>query len=583
MLTPLHRCRAAAAVVLVFLVSACATPDSVRELTNVDGLLSYVPADTPYVVAFLEPAPEEFMDVLEPKLERAMLGYQTFMRDVFRGAMARNSGEMSVEELQRTSTVVDELIGLLSIQAMRDAGIDRDSRAVLFGHGVLPVARITLSDESKFEATVARIENASGEPMARAELDGVSYRYVGDDSFRVIMGVFDGHAVVAAVPGNFGDDELRQLTGVQRPASSIVAAGTLEAIVTEYGMLDNLVGLVDVVGLTSRFTDEPSGLDAMFLGDDESADEPEQPLSQVCKDEILAMAAIAPRMVFGYTGIDANSSSSIFTIELRDDIAAGVQGFASSVPGLGSDPGGLVSFGMSFDLQSMRDFVEARLDAMDADPYQCELFQELHAGTAQMRASLAQPVPPFVYGFRGFNFILDDITGFDLASEAPPESVDASALLAMDDAPSMFAMGAMMNPMLAALDLQADGVPVELAIPQLAMIANSAHAVLTDSALAMTVGDDSESRVLEVMNAPTAEQPPFMSMSADASWYYGLVAESMLVEPSEEEENPMSDESRAAMADAMQAFGDLYDRMYFDVRLTERGIEMLGDVTISAD
>ena len=31
-----------------------------------------------------------------------------------------------------------------------------------------------------------------------------------------------------------------------------------------------------------------------------------------------------------------------------------------------------MSFGFSFDLMALRAFFEARLDAMDADPYECE-------------------------------------------------------------------------------------------------------------------------------------------------------------------------------------------------------------------
>ena len=585
MLTSLSRYRAAVAVTFALILSACASsPSPVRELTNPNGMLSYVPADTPYVLAFVEPAPDEFLDVVEPKLDRAMQGYQALIRDVFRSTLAENSAEMSIESMQRTSNIVDSLVGLMSVQAMRDAGIERESQLVFFGHGILPVLRVELADEGKFDATVARIESASGEPMATDSIDGVSYRYLGDETFKIIIGVFEGHAVFAAVPGVFSDDELRQLTGLQRPANSIVAAGTLEAIASDYGLLDTMVGLVDVERIAARFLDEPSGLDALLLADDNvDSEAPEQPLSDICKQEIRGMAGVAPRMVTGYTAIDRKGSSSVFAIELREDIANGMAGFASMVPGLGTDPGGLVSFGMSFDLQAMRAFVESRIDAVEANPFRCELFAELQANTAQMRESLSQPVPPFVYGFRGFNFILDDIQGLDLASDAPPQSVDASMLLAMDDAPTMFAMGAMLNPMLAALNLQPDGNPTELTIPQLAMIASSAHAVLTDSALAMSVGDDSEARVLEVMAASAVESPPFIAMSADASWYYNLMGESMLVDDPAEEENPMSDESRLAIADAMSAFGDLYERMYFDVRFTSRGIEMIGDVTISSD
>lgn len=583
MLKPSRSFRAAAVIACAVLISACASSPP-RELTNPAGILSYVPADTPYVVAFVEPLPDDFVDLVEPKLDRALQSYQDFFREIFRSAMAENSQDMSIDEMQKYSAVIDELIGLLSIQSMRDAGIERDSRFVAFGHGLLPVLRMQLDDASKFESTIIRLEEAAGHSLDTATIDGISYRYVGDETLKIVIGVFEGDAVITAVPGNFGDDELRQLTGLTRPSQSLVESGKLADIVADYGLTDNMVGYVDIEAIAATFIDGPTGLDALMFANKEADDDAvDVPLSDVCKQEIRGMAGIVPRMVLGYTEIERSRSASIAVFELREDIAAGMTGFSSAVPGIGTDPGGLLSFGMSFDLQAMRNFVEARLDAVELDPYRCERFSELQASTAELRASLDKPMPPFVYGFRGFNLILDDITGLDFESDAPPKSVDGSVLLAMDDAPTMFAMGAMMNPMLAALNLQPDGVATELAIPQLAMIASSAHAALTDDALVMSIGEASESRVLEVLNAATNEPPPFASMSADAGWYYELIAQSMLAETPEGEEDPLPVAAREAMAKAMRAVGDMYDRVYFDVRFTARGIEMFGEVTLSTD
>ena len=583
MLNPYRLFRAAVTLACVVLVTGCASSPP-RELTNPDGILSYVPANTPYVLAFVEPLPDELLDNIEPKADRALQGYQAFFREVFRSAMAENSKDMNVAEMQQMSALIDELIGLVSIQGMRDAGFERDSRFVVFGHGLLPVLRMQIDDVTKFEATIARFEEAAGHSMDTSDIDGVSYRHVGDESLKLVIGIFAGDAVITAIPGNFGDNELRQLTGLARPAESLVAAGTLEAIAAGYGMTDNMVGYIDIEAIATTFVDGPTGLDALMLaGKEGGEDGAREELSEVCKQEILGMAGVAPRIVFGYTAVERDRTASVAVIELREDIAAGMSGFAAAVPGLGSDPGGLLSFGMSFNLLAMRNFVEARLDALDMDPYRCERFDKLQQSTAELRASLAQPVPPFVYGLRGFNLILDDITGLDFESDAPPESVDGSVLLAMDDAPTMFAMGAMMNPMLAALNLQPDGVPAELTIPQLAVITDSAHAALTDDALVMSLGGESESRVLEVLTAPTKQPPPIVSMSADAAWYYELMAQSMLTEESGEVEDPLPEAAREAMADALRAIGDMYERIYFDVRFTQRGIEMFGDVTIATD
>ena len=55
-------------------VAACGKateePESASPLTDASGLLRYVPADTPYVVGTFAPPPDEFLDAIEPKVDR---------------------------------------------------------------------------------------------------------------------------------------------------------------------------------------------------------------------------------------------------------------------------------------------------------------------------------------------------------------------------------------------------------------------------------------------------------------------------------------------------------------------------------
>jgi hypothetical protein len=151
----------------------------------------------------------------------------------------------------------------------------------------------------------------------------------------------------------------------------------------------------------------------------------------------------------------------------------------------------------------------------------------------------------------------------------------------MDDAQAVFMMGTMMSPDLAAVDLQPDGVPVPLAIPQLQAIAKSAYAAMAQTALAVSLGSEARTRVMTVLNADSSEPPPIMSASMDAATYYELVSQSMMAEQDEEGvENPLPEAARIALRDAVLAMGKMYDRMVLDVRFTARGIEMNSKVTL---
>ena len=548
-------------------------------LTDKNGVLQHVPDETPYIFASGTPLPDELLDELEPRFDEMLKAYQVFFREIFHNTMAENSADMSIEEMQRTAALVDEVMTLFSVAGLRNAGFERDSGLVVYGNGILPVFRIDLSDIGKFDAAIARIESAAGESMETAELDGVTYRYVGDEEARLIIGIFDGDAVFTIAPGMLDEDDLKVLVGLTPPKKNIARSGKLLDIVNEYDFSEHYIGYVDTLQIANMFLDEPSGLNAVLL---ESAEYDATTLTDVCREEIREVAGIAPRMIIGYGEVSAAAMSGSVVVEMRKDIATGLTTLASLVPGLGIDPGGLLSFGMSFNVPAIIAFVEARLDAMEEDPYECEHFSELQAGVAKGRESLAQPLPPFITGMRGFNVIVDSLGDYDMASGQPPQKVDASVLLSMDDAQATFMMGAMMSPELAAVDLQPDGVPVPLVLTQLQAIAQSAYAAMGETVLAISVGDDAKTRVSAVLESDTVEPPPFISATVDASKYYEFVAQSSMAEPDEEgAENALSEPARAALRDAMLKVGEMYDRMIVDVRFTERGIEMDSKVTLS--
>ncbi|MDX1517000.1 MAG: hypothetical protein R3288_09185 [Woeseiaceae bacterium] len=558
------------------LLVACNKDSASDDFAAGDGILRFVPADTPYLFASGEPLPDDVLDKFEPKVDDLLQAYQVVLRELVRTMLAKNDSDMDADEIQRVSAVVDELVTLLSIEGLRGAGIERDSAVAFYGNGLLPVLRFELSDAARFEAAIARIEEAAGEKLELATVDGHSYRVVGDDEGKLAIATIDNNAIFTFIPANFDEAATKSLLGLTPPAGSIADTDTLSDIAATYDYSDHYIGFIDVRRIASTFIDGPAGLDVPLLA---SSEFDASRISDVCKREIRDVVNVAPRAVFGYDEIDTDRMSGSFVIELRPDIATGLSSIAAEVPGLGRDAGGLLSMGVSFNLLALREFYEARLDAMETDPFECEYFADLQAGVAKGREALNQPVPPFVYGLRGFNAVVDDVTGFDLANEQPPESVDASVLLALDDAQTMLAMGAMFSPELAQLNLQPDGNPVRVELPQLAALGQVVYAAMLEDAIAVSVGADAESRVKAVLTAASVAPPPVFSMSMDAGRYYSLIADGMMLEDDDEEVR-LSPEGRAALRDAMLAIGDLYDRMSFDIRFTDRGLEMDSVVTL---
>ena len=558
-------------------VAACGKsteePEIASPLTDTSGLLRYVPADTPYVFGTVAPPPDEFMDAMEPKVDRLLAAYSEILRVVASEAQA-GDGEDS-EEAKQIGAVVDELRSLMSLEGLREAGVTRDSTVVLYGNGLLPVLRVTLSDASLFDDAISRIEAKAGEQLPLAEVDGNPYRYVEDEGVRVVIATIGDEFVLTVAPESLDDAALASLLGLTLPAQSIADSGKLRDIANEYGYLHEYVGLVDTVRLADTFIDEPEGLDALLL---DVMDYDAGTLDDVCKAELRSLAEIAPRVVAGYEEVSPEVIRSTTVVELRDDIAGEFTGFVASVPGLGRIYDGLFSLGMSLNAEAIRAFFDTHVAALREDPWECEHLADLQDGLfAASDKALAQPVPPVLYDFHGFLAVVEDMQGFDLARKQAPESIDASFLLAIDNAQGLLAMGQAMIPQLAEMTIEPDGKAHRFELPEEESGVESAWVALTDSAIAVSVSEDGETVLPAMLQAEGATPSPFMSVGLDGARYYALLGEAMR----EDDDEELSEEMREAVADVISVAAEFYERLQVDVTFTERGIEIDTDMTLA--
>lgn len=565
------------AIASLLLLVACSDRTSTPD-TAISGaeLLRYVPADTPYILATLEPLPDDVYDKMAGGMDDMLAAYQVVLREAMRNAMteAGEGGEID-PDAARAAALIERLAGMMSVEGMREAGIERDASFAVYGAGLTPVVRLELADAAAFEAAIAGFETEAGEKLPTATLDGLTYRHAGDDNVRVVLAVHEGQALLSLVPATLSDDSLRAVLGLTLPAESIVDSGRLQAVAKTNGFTAHMLGLVDIERLVATFLSPQSGANAELLA---MAGFDSATLSDVCKAEIGGLAGVMPRIVTGYTNVTDTELASSLIVELRRDIADGLATLPAPVPGLGQDHGGLFSFGMSIDLLAAREFYKARLDAMEADPYQCELLGDLQAGVATGRAALNQPVPPVVYGIKGLLAIVDDVEGLDLATKQPPTSIDMRFLLATENAPGLVAMGTMFSPELAALNLQPDGKAVKLELPQMQQAPiDAAWVAMSQTAIALAVGEDGAEQASALLKNPAGAPPPFMSTHMDAGRYYGFIAEAMRMGEDAADKPEVSE----AMSRLMQRLAELFDRIAVDIQFTDRGIVVPSVVTLA--
>ena len=572
------------ALAAALLISSCGKDEpstgDVSVLGKNDGVLAYVPADTPYVFASPEPLPEDVLDKVEANADSVYGAYETVIRETVKTMDAEDSGDD--EEARAIISMVGELLGLMRSDELSAAGVPRSPQLALYGVGMLPVVRMELNDSSKFDSKITEIiENADLE-LNDGEVAGEAYQYVGEDAVRFVMATIDDFAVAAIVPSELSEDQLANVLGVNPPAESIADSGALRALAEQYDFGPYLLGFFDMERLGSVFLDTATGVNAELLG---MMDYDPGTLSDVCRAEIREFTQIMPRIATGYKSVSTSQLDSNTIFEMRDDLATAMTALTAPVPGLGTDHGGLGSFGMSIDLLAAREFYEARLAALEADPFECEYFAEMQAGFMQGGAALNQPLPPIVYGFKGFVGIIDNIDGFDIANQRPPEEIEARVLIANDNAAGLLAMGSMFSPELASLNLEPNGEPVTLNVPPFTDGVDAAWVAMTGDALGLSVGEGSEVGLKALLESDTVTPAPFMSMSLDGARYYkmmsDIVGETGPMPGPDGEPTEVTPEMQRAMTQVMTGVGDMIERISVDVTFTENGVEMPSRITLT--
>ena len=550
-------------------ITSCSKPDEKGGLDN--SLLQYVPADTPYVLANPEPLPDDVLDKLEPAIDSMLRAYAMVIRSVVDVQLEKvgEDDDTNEEDADRMDAVATELESLMTLDGLRSAGVGRESTMVLYGEGLLPVFRLQLTDSALMEQTISRIEETADMKMATGTIGKQSYRFVGGEEGRLVLALLDNDMVVTIVPASHTDELLKSVLGLSKPSKSIADSGELQQLMDANEFEPYYLLSIDVKRIVATFLDEQSGGNAELLA---MMQYDASGLSDVCKTEIREMAGIVPRIIAGYTEFNTKRVASNFIVELRQDIADGLATLVAPVQGLGLTKGGLFSFGISLDMLAAREFYSARLDAMEADPFECENFADLQAGVTQGRELLKQPIPPIAYSVKGFLAVVDALEGMNIAAQQPPTSVDASFLLSIDNPQGLLAMGTLFSPELAALNLQPDGKPRKLELPPVSPAVSEAFIAMTDNALAISLGQGGADRIVELFDKEFADPAPFMSMFMDAGQYYGFVADTMLLAQPDDPETPL--EVTAAISNLMRAMEDWFGETSVNVHFTERGVEM---------
>jgi hypothetical protein len=562
--------RIARFLTLTALAGAMAIAGCSKKATGPEVPLGYVPADTPYLFANLEPTPQAVIDAWREKFASIGPMYDQMLTDALAEIEAKGSNELADRVAK---AVLQEIQGKISFDGMRSLGLDPRLRWAFYGVGLVPVMRMELEDPKAFEAFIGRVEGRVGDQLPKGKVGDQPYWRLGksDGKLHGVMAITGDDLVLTAMPANASEDLIQRLLGLTLPAQTIgdgFGDWNSKRRFLSYGS-----GYVDTVRVATALIDEKSGIEREFL---QALEIKEQPTSPECRTEMLALAAKVPMISFGYTQLEPTLMDMRLVLETEPAIAKAFAGLAAPVPSMGQAQDAVLDFGLSLDLMKLSTFATEQADKVSADPFKCPELASLNADMEKLRTQFNNPMlfatAPV---FRGFYAAL---TRFEQGAGGAPPVVTGKIALASDNPQALIAMAQNFVPQIAQLDLKPGAGPVplppELAPPMLP----PTHVLMGDKVIGLALGEGEEADLATFVAAAPASPPPLLTMGYSGTFFISL-AESMQANLA-----ALPDEERAktehSVALIREIYGKVLDRVDMRLVATDSGLELRESVRL---
>lgn len=496
-------------VIASVLLSACS-----KSSNDAGAPLAFVPADTPYAYANIEPIPAAVTKKWSMHMQELLPVMATTYDHMLDQIESKNASERKVRFIKIARVLVNELKTHTDWDKLRAIGLKPDARMAVYGVGIVPVLRLELGDPAAFKAEVAHIEQLSGEKLDVAKIGNQEYWQLGDTQAMAMIAVEGSHLVVTFAPANASDTLKQTLLGLTRPAQSLAQAGTLQALAKQYGYSPYGEGFVDFTRLAARLSNPLAGSDLEIA---KVLDLPTSGVDAVCKSEYTALAQKFPRWVMGAQELTPQRIRIGAQMELESGLAKQLVSALTPAPGTGAASEGIVDLSVAIPLLKLKDFWIAQADAVAAKPFACAQLTDLNASFGKMKSKLDVIIPPPFSDLTGLRFVLD---------KAEPRTGGipdiAGRLLYATSNPAMaLAMAQLTVPGLKDLKVAADSKPVALPLPPGMLPAGlpPLFVAMSNKAIAVGAGTGEDAKLGAFLAAPAANDPEFVRMHFSGAMY----------------------------------------------------------------
>lgn len=479
-----------------------------------DAPLDFAPADTPYVFANIEPLPEAERRRWMEQMDGVATIWRTQL-DSMKTRMALDADPDMAHLTKWLDALEAEFADKTPEQVMATLGTRADGLFAMYGIGLAPVVRMEIADPDALRATVARLEQRTGDTFPAATLGDVGYWYfdIPDTTLRLIAAIHGKHLVLTTGPAT-DEAALRSLLGLERPSRTLRDSGTLQALNKTYGYLPIGSGYVDSARIADVLTSPATPLETALLA---TTGITKPTVDPACKTEAALLATLVPRFSGGYTRLEAGHMDMVSRIDTLPSVATDLQSLRTPMPGPRAGNTSVFDVGFGFKAASLPAVLNRWADAAQAQTFACPQLTWLNDTATELRTGASNPgIYTMAPVFSAVRLLVTRADLQSLQSGAPDGS--AQLLIASGNPAALLSMAQTFAPEVSAMNLQPDGKVVALPTLAAAPLPLPVFASMNPQLLALGVGADQETALASAMTLDTNWQP-LMVYGVDGSFY----------------------------------------------------------------
>lgn len=455
--------------------------------------LANVPADTPYLFAWLE-APSEAVRT------RLMANADAFVVPKLEEAAAIPLDQRIEMPSYRRALlgIMDAMHGTNPALYWENLGFKHNGQWIMYGLGVWPVLRVEVADANKLRAILADAVKTLNMPIVeQKQLDGMPYWVASKDGLSGIASVTDHDAVVALVPTASLADSLPMVLGTKPVVHSLRDSGEIAKITESHHLTRHLIAYID----SHRVVDALERKDALATTSVFSA--------PACHADYERIADAVPRLVFGYEKLDVNGFLGSFVADLAPDIAKRMAAMHTAMPAPPDISHAMLSIVVAADFDTAIANARTWMQALVDHPFQCPVLAESKSVFEMGLEAANKSIPSELHGLHGGEIVIDD------ATEKPP-SGSGYVVVSGDQVAMTLSQWLQKIPGLGGMNVAPDGQPVELPVAMLGIDGlRSAHLAMHTGRVAIAVGDRSKTEVSTALASPNAAHSPLAILTWD--------------------------------------------------------------------